>query len=192
MTDDELIAAMRAGDKTAGNRLALRYHNELNSYYRKRVPLEEADELTQVTLLETVARIERFRGESSFRHYVFAVARNVLAERSRQLGRRVVTESAPTSEPPDSQTPPSERMARAEYLQRLTEAVAQLEDHYQSVMRLHMKGASNREIADQLDLRYNTVRSRLSRAFAAVRERLAPWVDEILRARMPTEVEDPS
>lgn len=190
MTDDEIIKAMRAGSKAAGNLLASRYLSALSSYYRKRLSNEDADELTQITLLETIGRIDRFRSESSFRHYVFSVARRVMAERHRQLRRRIVTEQAPSSEPPGSQTPPSERLARAEYLQQLNEAVEHLEDHYRKVLELHMRGATNREISAELDIQYNTVRSRLSRGLRAIRDYLAPWVDEILRAQRPARAEE--
>ena len=192
MNDDEIIAAMRAGSRRAANLLARRYHDELNAYYRKRLPLELADELTQITLLETIAKIDRFRGESSFRHYVFAVAKRVTADHFRRVSRRIELDPEPSSEPPDLQTSPSERFARAEYVAELRAAIAELDDHYQSVMNLHMRGASNHEIAAELDIRYNTVRSRLSRAYAAVRARLSPLVDELLSVAMPREAEEPS
>jgi RNA polymerase sigma-70 factor (ECF subfamily) len=191
--DHEFIAAMRAGDRKAGDLLARRYYRELNIYYRKRLPLEEADELTQLTLLETIGRIERFRAESSFHHYVFSVARRIMADRQRRLTRRIVTESAPSSEPPDSrQTPALDRIARAELLARLVAAVETLDDHYQSVLMLKLHGASNLEISETLDVQYNTVRSRLSRAIAAVRARLGASVDEFFRAHQPQPAEHTS
>ena len=190
MTDDEIIKAMRSGSKAAGNLLASRYRGVLSSYYRKRLPVEDAEELTQLTLLETVGRIERFRNESSFRHYVFSVARRIMADHHRQISRRIVTEQAPSSEPPGLLTPPSERLARSEFLQRLNEGVRRLEDHYRSVVELHIHGATNREISEELDIQYNTVRSRLSRGLRAIREYLAPWFDEIMHVRMPTQPEE--
>lgn len=191
--DDEFIAAMRAGDRKAGDLLARRYYRELSIYYRKRLPLEEADELTQLTLLETIGRIERFRAESSFHHYVFSVARRIMADRQRRLTRRIVTEPAPSSEPPDSrQTPALDRIARAELLESLVAAVETLDDHYQSVLMLKLHGATNLEISETLDVQYNTVRSRLSRAIAAVRERLGAAVDEFFRAHQPQPAEHTS
>lgn len=192
MNDDEIIAEMRAGSRSAANALARRYHDELNGFYRKRLPLELADELTQVTLLETVAKIDRFRGESSFRHYVYCVARRVMAEHHRQLRRQVTLEPEPSSEPPAAQTSPSERFARAENRDQLHRAIGQLDEHHRRVMRLHVRGASNREIATRLGLHYNTVRSRLSRARAALRARLAPLLDELLRVGIPLEAEKTS
>jgi RNA polymerase sigma-70 factor (ECF subfamily) len=191
--DDEIIAAMRTGDRKAGDLLARRYYRELNIYYRKRLPLEEADELTQLTLLETIGRIERFRSESTFHHYVFSVARQIMADRQRRLSRRIVTEQAPSTEPPDSrQTPAPDRLARAELLEHLVATIETLDDHYQSVLMLKLHGASNFEISETLDVQYNTVRSRLSRAIAVVRERLGATVDEFFRAHQPQPAEHTS
>jgi RNA polymerase sigma-70 factor (ECF subfamily) len=193
VNDDEIIAAMRAGDRKAGDVLARRYYRELNIYYRKRLPLEEADELTQLTLLETIGRIERFRAESSFHHYVFSVARQIMSDRQRRLARRIMTDPAPSSEPPDNRhTPAPERIARAELLDHLVATIETLDDHYQSVLMLKLRGASNVEISETLDVQYNTVRSRLSRAITVVRERLGATFDEFFRAHQPPPAEHTS
>src|SRR5689334_19973676 len=103
---------MLAGDRKAGDLLARRYYRELSAFYRKRLPIEEADELTQLTLLETIGRIDRFRSESSFHHYVFAVARQIMVDRRRRLARRIVTEPPSRCEPEDDQTPAPDRLER--------------------------------------------------------------------------------
>jgi RNA polymerase sigma-70 factor (ECF subfamily) len=193
VTDDEIIAAMRAGDRRAGDLLARRYYRELSIYYRKRLPVEEADELTQLTLLETIGRIERFRADSSFHHYVFSVARRIMSDRQRRMTRRIVTEPAPSSEPQDSrQTPAPDRIARAELLEHLVATIETLDDHYQSVLMLKLHGATNFEISEVLDVQYNTVRSRLSRAIAVVRERLGAAFDEFFSAHQPQPAEHTS
>lgn len=187
--DDEIITAMRAGDRKAGDLLARRYHRELSAFYRKRLPLEEADELTQLTLLETICRIDRFRSESSFHHYVFCVARKILADRRRRLARRVDTDPSPQREPADLQTPAPDRIARSELLDRLAAAIETLDEHHQSVLTLKLNGATTLEIAETLEIHHNTVRSRLSRAIAVVRERVGAALDEFFRAHQPQPVE---
>ena len=171
---------MRDGSTSAGNDLAQRYYETLSSYYRRRLPSDDAEDLTQATLMETVGRVERFRNEATFRHYVFCVAKRIMAERRRQLSRRIVTEPTPSSEPAALDTSLSERVARAEHLELAREALEGLEEHYQIVLLMHLHGATNHEIADALGIRYNTVRSRLSRALANVRRELAPISAEIL------------
>lgn len=184
MQDQELIAAIRAGDTDASNYLARRYNADLYAYFCSRVGPDDAQDLTQLTLLHTVARVERFREESSFRHYVFSVARRVLCERHRRLLRRLDTEEC-GSEPPAIQTTPSELVFWTEYRERLVRAIATLNEHYRVVVDLYLRGSDNFEIAATLGLEYNTVRSRLSRGLTSVRQRLAPWVAENPRRRLP-------
>lgn len=175
-----MIKAMLEGDADAGERLARRYYETLSSFYRRRLSSDDAEDLTQLTLMETVGRIERFRNEAKFRHYVFCVAKRIMAERRRQISRRIVTESTPSTEPPAPESTLSERVVRAEQLERVREALEGLDDHYREVLLLHLRGATNHEIAAELGIRYNTVRSRLSRALASVRQELAPISEEIL------------
>lgn len=170
-----MIAAIRTGDGAASQRLARRYYADLYTYFCSRIGRGDAEDLTQITLLHTVARMDRFRAESSFRHYVFSVARRVLSERQRRTERRVDTEE-PGSEPPATQTTPSERMFRAEFREQLDDVVTSLDEHYRVVVDLHLRGADNFEIAETLNLEYNTVRSRLSRGLSVVREQLTPWI----------------
>lgn len=171
MTDEELIAAWEGGDESAGDRLARRYYVQLKGFFRTRVPHDEVEELAQQTLLHTVARTQRFRHASSFRHYVFCVARRVLADRHRQL-RRSPDSPASTPETPALDTTPSERLSRAEHRQQVQAAIDAIPDPYRKVLLMHLEEVDNYEIASQLGINYNTVRSRLSRAMSALRRRL--------------------
>ena len=180
---------MIAGDEAAGQELARRYYSELSRYFQGRVPSDEVDDLTQVTLLHTVAQASRFRRASSFHHYVFSVARRVLAERHRQAERRRAIGRQLIVREPTPQTSPSERLARAERLEELERALGELAEHYKVVLQRHLAGSDNFEIADDLELQYNTVRSRLSRAIAGIRSLLTPLVEELRSARVPTELE---
>jgi RNA polymerase sigma-70 factor, ECF subfamily len=184
------VIAAKAGDRRALEYLARRYNEELLSYFRSRIGDEVARDLTQLTLLHTVAKIRRFRGESSFRYYVFSVARRVMFEWSRRAGRRVDTEPLPSSssEPAADDTPLSERLFHAEFYRQLGQALASLAEHYREVVQLHLSGLKNPEIAGELGIEYNTVRSRLSRGLAFIRARLDPWLAESRRP-MPLEFE---
>lgn len=177
MRDEELIVAIRNGDKLAKEVLARRYYAHLYAYYSSRIPREEAEDLTQLTLLHAVARFERFREESTFRHYAFAIARRIMSERQRKAERRLDTEE-PGSEPPASQTTPSRQVLRAEFHERVLASLAELGEHYRVVVEHHLRGADNFEIAEALDLEYNTVRSRLSRGLALLKDLLSAWAAE--------------
>nr|WP_255216760.1 sigma-70 family RNA polymerase sigma factor [Pseudenhygromyxa sp. WMMC2535] len=166
-----MIADYLSGNRQAGNALAERYYPALRTYFRTRVPTEEAEELAQHTLLHTVARSERFRHASSFRHYVYSVARRVLAERHRQALRR--PDCDPEHETPADDTSPSERIVRLERHAALELALTELKSPFREVVRMHLDGMTNVEIAEALGIPSNTVRSRLSRALASLRRALA-------------------
>lgn len=51
----------------------------------------------------------------------------------------------------------------------LWEAVGRLESHHRAVVELKLRGMDNYQIARELGLAYNTVRSRLSRAVGRLR-----------------------
>lgn len=172
-----MIAAIKNGDRTAKEELARRYYAHLYAYYCSRVSRDEAEDMTQLTLLHTVGRVERFRMESTFRHYAFAIARRIMAELQRKLDRRIDTEE-PGSEPPASQTTPTQRVFRVEFRERLLAALDELGEHYRVVVEHHLRGADNFEIAEALDLEYNTVRSRLSRGLAMLKALLREWAGE--------------
>ena len=82
--DNVLIDRWRAGDAESG-RLLLARHFE--SIYRFFVTKFEADaeDLTQQTFLACVRAKEQFRKESSFRTYLFTIARNELHHRLRRM-----------------------------------------------------------------------------------------------------------
>ncbi|MCX4241204.1 RNA polymerase sigma factor [Paraliomyxa miuraensis] len=95
-TDDELLAAWRAGDRRAGEQLFDRHFKALTRFFRNKVGpggdgLDDLIQQTVLGLLEATGgpgdRHERFRGEGSFRSFVFGVAYNVLRNHYRRVRR---------------------------------------------------------------------------------------------------------
>ncbi|MCA9684738.1 MAG: sigma-70 family RNA polymerase sigma factor, partial [Myxococcales bacterium] len=122
MRDEDLITAHLSGDLDAGDTLARRYYAALLDYFRLRVPDDQVEELTQHTLLHTIARCDRFRRASSFRHYVYAVARRVVAEHYRRH-RHAPDFDDKCEEAPANDTSPSAHVARGQRRARLEHAV---------------------------------------------------------------------
>jgi RNA polymerase sigma-70 factor (ECF subfamily) len=76
-TDFTLLQAWRNGDADAGNALVQRHFVSLQRFLRHKAGAE-ADELFQRTLLACVESHRRIRGDSSFRTYLFTIARHEL------------------------------------------------------------------------------------------------------------------
>lgn len=89
-SDAELLAAWRRGERAAGERLFDRHADAVARFFENKVP-RGAEDLVQAAFLGMLEGRETFRGEGSFRGFVFGVARNVLREhvRERIRGRQV-------------------------------------------------------------------------------------------------------
>ncbi|MBK8238274.1 MAG: sigma-70 family RNA polymerase sigma factor [Deltaproteobacteria bacterium] len=75
--DAELARAWRAGDRAAGQALVERHYDGIVRFFRTKAGAH-ADDLVQRVFLVVADPDKGFRGESSFRTYLFGVARNVL------------------------------------------------------------------------------------------------------------------
>jgi RNA polymerase sigma-70 factor (ECF subfamily) len=79
MAEDDLILLDRwcAGDSVAGNKLFSRHFEALYRFFEHKTD-GDIDDLVQETFLACLRGRETFRRKSSFRTYLFAIARHVL------------------------------------------------------------------------------------------------------------------
>src|SRR5690606_25346041 len=82
----ELLEAWRGGDRQAGEQLFERHFDAVARFFRNKVN-QGIDDLIQRTFLACVEGKDRFRGEASFRTFLFAVAHNVLSKHYRSQRR---------------------------------------------------------------------------------------------------------
>src|SRR5215468_2658596 len=170
MNDDlALLEAWRAGD--AGQVLFGRYFHAVYRFFEHKVGAE-ADELVQQTFAASIAAAERFRGGSSFRTYLFAIARNQLYSFLRQLpsGERA---DFNTSSIADLVTSIAGRIGRARDVERLHAALATLPVEQQLLLELHYWQELDAEsLGEVFHAAPGTIRVRLLRARKALRARL--------------------
>ena len=83
-TTNTLLLHWRSGNREAGSRLLHRYVPELTGFFGRR-SAGNAEELVQRTLLACTQGLGRFEGRSTFRTYLFAIARNRLFGRIEAL-----------------------------------------------------------------------------------------------------------
>lgn len=86
VSDQELLAAWRAGDRRAGSTLFERHFDAIRRFFRNKAD-QHVEDLVQRTFIACVEGRDRFRGDSSFRTYLFAIAHNVLREHFRRQRR---------------------------------------------------------------------------------------------------------
>jgi RNA polymerase sigma factor (sigma-70 family) len=181
-TDFELLDAWCDGDKRAGNALFERHFDGLFRFFRYKLP-DKAEDLVQQTLLACVQAQPGFRKQSSFRTYLYTIARSKLYD---ALARRARDQAIDftTSSVVDLGESPSRVLARDQEQNLLVQALRRLPVQLQVILELkyfeHMSGP---EIAEVLEIPEGTVRSRLRRA----REQLQDAVKAM--AESPEQVE---
>jgi RNA polymerase sigma factor (sigma-70 family) len=171
--DNELLRQWRAGDKRAGSELFGRHFDELYGFFRGKVSSSDvAEDLVQQTLLACVRNRDGFRGDSSFRTYLFTIARSRLIDLYRRRGRNEPDEAV--SMVPDPGKSPSTWFRDGERKRILIEALSRLSFDHQLVLELHyVRGFKGPELAEILGVPEGTIRSRLRRARAALVEHMS-------------------
>ncbi len=91
-SDHELAAAYRAGDERAAAELVRRHAPALGRFlYSSGAAPDEIEDLVQEALFRAFRRLDGWRGEASFRSWLFAIGGNVLRDEfRRRKGRQVL------------------------------------------------------------------------------------------------------
>lgn len=176
--DFTLLERWRDGDGVAGARLYQRHAPGVARFFVSKA-CEAAEDLIQQTFLATFEALPQFRGDASFRTFLFSVARNQLhnyyrnrdAYRSRYavLGPNESTELNAQR----YQSSPSSALSNARQQVLLLETLRQLPVDLRMALELHFwEGLTIPEIAAVMGIPANTGYSRLRRAKELLRERL--------------------
>src|SRR5262245_36324625 len=80
--DSQLFEAWGRGDRRAGASLIERHYDAVERFFSCKAG-DRADDLVQQTFLRCSEAAKRFRGEGSFRAFLFGIAHNVLCEHIR-------------------------------------------------------------------------------------------------------------
>jgi RNA polymerase sigma factor (sigma-70 family) len=172
--DTACLEAWRAGDRTAGQELFARYYEPVARFFINKVGDASAD-LIQRTFLACVEGLDRFRGDGSFRSYLFAVAYRQLCRHYRDnKGNRIDLDSVSAVALDPSL---SGLVVEREEMRLFLAGLRQVPLELQVVLELHYwEQCSVAEMATALEIPEGTVKSRLRRGREQLRaavERLA-------------------
>lgn len=171
--DNALLNRWREGDKASGDVLFRRHFRPVRRFFRNKINEDDVDDLIQRTFMGCVEGKDRFRGDASFRTYLFATARKQLYQFLRTRGRMMNTvdaERGVTSVAALGMTPSSVAAARQEH-DILLRALQRVPVEQQTILELsYWEGLSGPEIAAIFDISPVTARTRLFRARAALQE----------------------
>lgn len=169
LMDEKRINEALAGSKEAFCSLYGDYKDRLYRYalYRLGDPTEAEDAVSECVLAAWQG-IGRLRSEKAFGTWIFRILSNCCASRIREMiGIRENLERIHESGTGSASAPPSLSV-------ELTEALSQLSEDERNIVLLSIIGGfSSTEIAALTDLAPGSVRSKLSRSLAKMREFLS-------------------
>lgn len=177
MTDAELMAGTKTGDRDAFARLVERHADSLVSYLARLTGSPDtAEDLAQETFLRLYRTADRYRETGYFQAYLYRIATNLAkSERRRRLRWRSLHPLLAASTPERVEASASRRLLGRELGQALERAIAALSPKLRAPILLHeVEGLPVAEVARALGCRPGTVKSRLHRARKRLERALAP------------------
>jgi RNA polymerase sigma-70 factor, ECF subfamily len=173
-TDEQLLAQAAAGDRHAFEEIVFRYRPRLTQFVRWNVTdAHLVEDITQEVFLRAFQSAASFRGESAFRTWLYALARNTCRHHYRQRDR--CAEDADGDETlrhvPDAAVDPLSRLQQAEVAGAVRDAVERLPSGQRLALLLRdWEDLSYAQIGEVLGIPVGTVRSRIHNARARVAE----------------------
>lgn len=178
--DYALLVAWRGGHQAAGRRLHQRHHPKLYKFViAKLYSPAECDEVIQDVFMAALESADRFRGDSSFKTYLFGIAFNMVLERNRKCKRaRERYDDHELASLSDDSTSVSQILAHRDEDRLLLRALRTLPRQTQIVFELfHWERMKCREIAVVLNCSTQTITSTLSRGRDQLRAKMAKLAD---------------
>ncbi len=179
--ESALVERCLTGDDTAFDQVVLRYQDMVFSLaFRLLGRYDEAVDLSQEVFLQVYRKLSSFRRDSSLRTWIYRIVINRAKNRQRWWKRRINEMTALPIEEAETRArsgdiPQDEVLARKEQGQILHSAIDKLPFDQRTILLLkEIEGLSYEEISSTLSLPLGTVKSRLARARASLREGLDP------------------
>lgn len=179
MEERELIRRCQAGDEAAFEDLIRLHEKKVYALCRRMCRGEDdALEAAQDTFLAVWRGIGSFREDAAFSTWLYRLATNACLDLLRREKRHGADLSLDDEEaridPTDPSPTPEEAAERGETQRMVREALLSLPDDYREILLLReTEQLSYAEISEIAGLELGTVKSRISRARNALRDKLA-------------------
>lgn len=183
MDEPTLIKSAKGGDLESFNRLVMNYQSlAYNVAYRIMGEGDSAADATQEAFISAFRHLKRFRG-GSFRSWLLRIVTNACYDELRRRKRRPATSLevlTEYSEGSDSDEPatlgtqikaPESEAERSELNAAIQHCIENLSPEFRTVVILvDIQGYDYQEVSDVVERPLGTVKSRLARARAKLRE----------------------
>ena len=187
--DAELIESFKKGERQSFNRLVLKYQQSiLNLCVRYLGNYQDGEDAAQETFVKVYRNIHKFKGESLFSTWIYRIAVNhcrnykmsfwtKLKQKAVNINGKKGTEGC-KREIKDPEMTPLEELENKRLGKQVIEELNTLnKQHRELVVLRDLQGLSYNEIIEVCGIPMGTVKSKLARARAALKERLKSYVN---------------
>jgi RNA polymerase sigma-70 factor (ECF subfamily) len=182
------LAALRQRDAAAFHQLVELYSPRIYNLALKMLGDPDlAEDMLQETFVNAYRAIDRFEGRSHISTWLYRIAHNAVLMRLRKEKRTPDLQSLEDELDVDTvataaqwDDAPERHVLQNELLAKMDDALGNLSENLRVVFVLRdIDGLSTAETAAVLDLSETAVKSRLHRARLALREQLAPYLQDL-------------
>lgn len=190
-TERTLIEQLQSGHQFAVEELASAYGSKVYQLaFRYMKNREDAEEVAQDVLMKVVHKIQAFRGDSALSSWIYRITFNTAMSRLRngkftrpaeisehEIGATDNEDGARRAfDAPDWSSMADEAFMRTQLRERLAEAMKDLPEIYRTPIVLRdIQGLSTEEASRVLNVKTQTLKSRLHRGRLILRTRLAEF-----------------
>jgi RNA polymerase sigma-70 factor, ECF subfamily len=189
-----IVSELKAGSEEAFAWLIAKYHQPIYSLVARTIPdPADAADLTQDVFIKIYRGIGSFNGDSSLRTWIYRIALREASNQRRWWGRHkrqevtIETEFGQSNDGQplclkdtliDAHESPFDRAAQEEVRARVEKELRHIPEPFHAVVVLRdIEGFSYEEVAEILGVNLGTVKSRLMRGRAHLKERLASFAE---------------
>lgn len=183
--DSQYVSLCKRGEPRAFEALVRRHQKKMfNIAYRMTGNYDDAADIVQESFLSAYKAIKNFRGEAKFSTWLYGIVVNHSRNRVRHTSGRAYHEpvsldadratgnEARPIDPASGEMPVIDLLVQREMQEKVQQCINDLEkDHREILVLRDIQGFSYEEITEMLGLPDGTVKSRLSRARSAIKER---------------------
>lgn len=169
--ESDIIRRARQGDSDAFRRLVEAYQTQVYRIALRMCGEAAADDVTQEAFLAAWRALPAFRGTCLFSTWLYRLATNAAIDWLRREKRHRGADDVTELELPDGAPSPQEQAEQTETQEAVRRALTQLSPEHRQVLVLrYMQELDYNEIAAALDISEGTVKSRINRAKAHLKE----------------------
>lgn len=165
-----LAEQAQAGDKEAFFTLYNRYLNKVYNRVKSKIPIQEAEDVTQDVFIAVSRSLKSYKQEARFNTWLYTIVNRQIADFYRRRGRVSSGNDSEVDLEAGENVPSvldSQEIDRSMLIQK---AMDKLPEHYQEVILLRFAdGLTFNEIAEQRDQSLEAIKSLYRRAIQAVR-----------------------